>query len=259
MTLVIDIGNTNIVSGIYKEDKLTWFARFKTDKFRTSEEYYALLSAIKQNEWDTQSIKAVVLASVVPDMTRLWQHLIRKYFSLEPILINAYALLGITFLVEDPGFIGADLIANAFAAWKKYNSSCIVIDLGTATTIQLISKEGCFMGASIAPGVKTASLQLFEKAALLSEIELTAPPHILGTNTTDALLSGIVKGNALMVESFILQIKQYYQTLQPYTVILTGGVADLLAPLIPSVDIVDKTLTIDGLFLASKHLQQIIQ
>jgi len=251
MTLVVDIGNTNIVCGIYYQDSLIWHARFRTDRQRTADEYYALLISLKDNTWGAAKISHIIIASVVPDLTRMWQHLFRKYFSQDAIILNAYSPIGLTYVVDDPGFIGADLVANAFAAWKKYQSNSIIIDFGTATTLQMVTSEGKFLGAIIAPGMKAAASELFEKAALLSEIELTSPPVLLGTTTSDAMLSGIVKGHALMIESFIGELEKSYQSYIPFKVIITGGVSDLLAPFIPSVSIIDRTLTIEGIYLAS--------
>jgi type III pantothenate kinase len=252
MVLVVDIGNTNIVCGVYYNDVLIWHARFKTDRYRTSDEYFALLSALKDNTWSVEQIKNIAIASVVPDMTRVWLHVVNKYFSVKANIITGYTNLGLSYAATDPGFIGADLIVNALGAWKKYKSSCIIIDFGTATTLQLITSSGKFMGAIIAPGIRTASTELFDKAALLSEIELTTPASTLGTSTHDALLSGIVKGHALMVESFIQQLIVEHNKYKPLIAIATGGIADLLVPLVPSITHLDKTLTLDGLYLAAK-------
>ena len=249
--LVVDIGNTNIVCGVYKQDQLVWFARFQSSRNRTSDEYYSIVKPLLTDA-QMQSIQYVALASVVPELSRLWMHLLQKYTSAEIIEINGNSPLGLKFHVSDPGFIGADLIANAFGVWKKYHCAAIVIDLGTATKVQVNSPDGMFEGTVIAPGIKAGASSLFEKAALLSEIELSSPSVILGTNTRDALLSGIVRGHALMLEAFIQEIKSSYA--YPLTTVITGGICDLIAPLVPSVDIVDKTLTLDGLYLALKLL-----
>ncbi|MFO7660417.1 MAG: type III pantothenate kinase, partial [Candidatus Cloacimonadaceae bacterium] len=254
MTLVVDIGNTNIVCGIYNDDSLVWHARFRTDSRRTADEYFALLNSLRGSTWEISAISNVIIASVVPDLTRMWQHLSTKHFGKEALILNAYSDIGLSYVVKDPGFIGADLVANAFAVWKKYKSNTIIIDFGTATTLQLVSSAGKFMGAIIAPGMKSAATELFEKAALLSEIELTTPPVLLGTNTKDAMLSGIVKGHAMMVESFIQELKKEYQSQSPLQVIATGGISDLLAPFIPSITLIDRTLTIEGIYLAAKTL-----
>ncbi len=252
-TLVVDIGNTNITCGIYQKDLMTWFARFFSSPNRTADEFYSLLSSLLGNI-KTDMIKYVAIGSVVPELTRIWQHLITKYLSAGFCEISARCDLGLTYLVPEPGFIGADLIANAFGAWKKYSANCIVIDLGTATTIQFVTDKGSFEGAAIGPGIKTGADQLFQKTALLSQIEIENPPSILGTNTRDALLSGIVNGHAFMLDAYIQKIKQHYSECESIITIITGGIADLVKPLVPDLDFVDKSLTLDGIYLAHKHL-----
>ncbi len=254
MTLTVDIGNTNVTCGLFKAGLLIWHARFQTDRLKTSDEYYALLSSLSINAWNVQDVKTVVIASVVPDLTRMWQHLSRKFFRLESMIINGYSKLGLTFAVNDPGFIGADLIANALAAWKKYKTTCLIVDLGTATTLQLVSANGKFQGAIIAPGIITGSRELYEKAALLSEIELVPPQSLLGTNTRDAMLSGIVKGHALMIDGFVKELQKTHQGLMPLKIIATGGIADLISPQSDTIQIIDRTLTLEGLYLAAQIL-----
>jgi type III pantothenate kinase len=252
-TLVVDIGNTNITCGIYEQEKLVRFARFCSSIHRTADEYFSLLIPLL-NSKSLNKINNIIIGSVVPELMRIWMHLFQKYLTAEIWEINALSHLGIKYKVDDPSFIGADLIANAFGALKKYHSDCIIIDLGTATTIQFISKEGSFEGTAIAPGLKVSSDTLFEKAALLSQIEIVSPSVLLGTNTRDALLSGIVNGHAYMLESYIQNIKMQYPNCLNIITILTGGIADLIYPLVPSIDIVDKTLTLDGFYLAYKTI-----
>ncbi|MFO8145618.1 MAG: type III pantothenate kinase [Candidatus Syntrophosphaera sp.] len=252
--LVVDIGNTNITCGIYAGGEMAWFARFFSSTNRTADEYFSLLDILLK-DIKTESVNVVALASVVPELTRIWQHLFQKYFTAEVLEITALADLGLTYKVSDPSFIGADLVANAFGAWKKYPGDCIVIDLGTATTVEFITHEGSFEGASIAPGLKTGAEQLFEKAALLSQIEIVPPEALLGINTRDALLSGIVHGHAFMLQSYIQKIKSQYPDRPDIKTIATGGIADLVKSYVPSIDIVDKTLTLDGIYLAYKHLR----
>ncbi|MDD4223492.1 MAG: type III pantothenate kinase [Candidatus Cloacimonetes bacterium] len=248
-TLVVDIGNTNITCGIYQSDQMTWFARFYSSHNRTADEYYALLKPLLIGISE-QQITSIALASVVPELTRIWGHLFQKYLQAEVWDLTALSVPGLSYKVPDPSFIGADLVANAYGAWHKYRANCVILDLGTATKIQLVSADGCFEGSAIAPGIKTGADQLFEKAALLSPIELTAPPVLLGTNTKDALLSGIVQGHAFMLENYIQRIKQQHSDPRDLRVILTGGIADLVKPLVPSAEIVDKSLTLDGIHRA---------
>ncbi|MBM4403570.1 MAG: type III pantothenate kinase [Candidatus Cloacimonetes bacterium] len=250
LMLVVDIGNTNIVCGIYSGKTLAWHARLQSSSKRTADEYYALLASLWNHHYAVECIRTVTMASVVPELTRIWQHLFQKYLNARVVEINGYSPLGLSFRTADPGFIGADLIVNAFSAVHKYKTSCIICDLGTATTIQLVTASGEFYGTIIAPGLRTGASFLFERAALLSEIELTSPNVLLGTNTRDALLSGIIHGHANMIERFIEKIRSENSDLAPITAIATGGIADLIKPLTASVDVVDKTLTLDGLFAA---------
>lgn len=251
--LVIDIGNTNIVCAVYKSDEPIWTARFQSQRERTADEYYSLLRGLS-SDLDLSSIHFVALGSVVPELSRIWKHLISKHFSASVYEINGLSDLGITYKSTSPQTVGADLVANAYAAWKKYGQHAIVIDLGTATTIQVISATGVFEGAIIAPGLKTGAANLFAKAAQLHELELTNPPALLGKNTHDAVLSGVVHGHALMLESFIQKLKLQYFDLSPIQTVLCGGLSSLLKPLIPSADIIDKGLTLDGFYLALNKL-----
>jgi len=255
--LVVDIGNTNIVCGLYARQTLKWHARLQSSSKRTADEYYALLASLWNDHYQIGRIKYVTMASVVPELTRIWHHLFQKYLQVNVVEINGYSPLGLSFKTADPGFIGADLIVNAYSAVHKYNATCIICDLGTATTIQLVTSSGQFYGTIIAPGLRTGASFLFDNAALLSEIELTAPQHLLGTNTRDALLSGIVGGHAFMIETYIKKIRSEHSEQSPIISIATGGIAELIKPMIPSLDFVDKTLTLDGLNLAGMKLHPI--
>jgi len=250
---VVDIGNTNIVCGVYFQDMLVWHTRLQSLRDRTSDEYYSLIKSLLPENY-LQKVKYIALASVVPEMTRVWTHMIQKYFDAELYEIDAYSDLGLNYRVADPGFIGADLIVNAYGAITKYQTNCIVIDLGTATTIQVIRADGTFEGTVIAPGIRTGSAYLFGKAALLAEIELMTPTKLLGTNTNDALLSGIIYGHAFMIDSYISAIKRLYAQELDLKTIITGGMSDLIAPILSFINHVDKTLTMDGLLLALKRL-----
>jgi len=251
--LVVDIGNTNIVCGLFVARELIRTARFHSSVNRTADEYYSLLIPFITETGDI-NITDVAIASVVPELTRMWQHLFQRHFELSAKIITALSPLGLQYRVADPGFIGADLVVNAFAAWQKYHSSTIIIDLGTASTVQFVTDKGSFEGTAIIPGMKTGARNLFEKAALLSEIEISAPPALIGTTTSAALLSGIVNSHAFLLETYIHKLKQQYFDHKRILTILTGGMADLLKPLMPSVDCVDKTLTLEGLMLAAEKL-----
>ena len=253
--LAVDIGNTNISCGIYLDGEMAWFGRLFSSTQRTADEYFGLLGPLLDRVPEME-ISHIVFASVVPELTRIWQQLFKKYIPVPVMQINALSKLGLGFHVADPSFIGADLIANAFGAWKKYQANCIIIDLGTATKIQLVSETGKFEGTAIAPGLRTSAEQLASKAAQLSQIEIVAPPVLLGTNTRDSMLAGIVHGHAFMLEAYIRKVKEQYCSGKKVITAMTGGISELLVPLVPSVDILDKTLTLDGLYLAFQQLSR---
>ncbi|HHE37442.1 MAG TPA: type III pantothenate kinase [Candidatus Cloacimonetes bacterium] len=245
---VIDIGNTHIVMGVYQQNKLIHSWRFGTDNFRTEDEYFAMIKLLfLEKSFDLHNIKKIALASVVPELTHVYSHLIKKYLKCPLIKVDAYSNLGLNFPMKDPGFIGADLIVNAFAAREFYQTNCIICDFGTATTIQLIGKDGHFYGTVISPGVITSSSNLIKKASLLSDIRLVSPKNILGTTTKDALLSGILTGNALMIDGFIREIRSAYKKLGEIKAIATGGISDLICKNSKEIDIIDKELTLNGL------------
>ncbi len=251
--LVVDIGNTNIVCAVFRKGEMIWTSRFQTQRDRTSDEYYSLLSGLMP-EVNPKDIAMVALGSVVPELSRIWKHLISKYFTAQVYEINGLSPLGMQSKALYPQSVGADLIANAFGAWKKYRQSAIIVDLGTATTIQLVSAKGVFEGAIIAPGMKTGAANLFNIAAQLHELELVSPASLLGNNTHDAVVSGIVNGHAFMIESFVNKLKLQYFDLAPITTILCGGLAGLVKPMIPSADILDKNLTLEGFYMALNTL-----
>lgn len=248
---VLDIGNTNMELGLYdSEAGLVSSWRLSSDKLKTEDEYYTIIIRLLEHcEVNASEVVKIAIASVVPSLTRVFSHMAEKYFQrAELIVVSPYTPMGITFLVNDPGFIGVDLIVNAFSALQKYRDNCIICDLGTATTIQLVTKEGLFAGTVIAPGVITGSGNLFEKTALLPNIELQIPEVILGTNTENSMQSGIMRGTAYMLDGFIAGIKKEHQGLGNFKTIITGGISKLIYKLTRDIDIIDTSLTIDGLY-----------
>lgn len=249
--LAVDIGNTNIVLGLFWGGQLQRSVRIKSDASCSADEYHALLAA--------EALPApaeIVISSVVPKLTATWQHLAQKHYGIQALTISALSPLGLSFKVADPSFIGSDLIVNGFAAWSKYQGCVIVIDLGTATTVQLITASGSFEGTAIIPGLKTGARGLFQKAAQLFEIELDRPVSLIATNTHDAMLSGIVNSHAFLLEKYIYQLKLQYFDQKPITTVLTGGMAELLLPLMPSVDFLESNLILEGLKMARDKLMQ---
>ncbi len=252
--LAIDIGNTHIVLGIFLNDELIDSKRIGTDRLKTEDEYYVIIANLLDNIVKPSEISKVILSSVVPPLTRVFDHLINKYLKINSIIVSSKTQLGLRFPMKNPEFIGADLLVNAFAAKELYKRNVVICDLGTATTIQLVGKDGFFYGTAITPGIVTSADSLFNKASLLSNIRLEKPKKLIGTNTKDALLSGIIRGHAYSIDGFIEDIKKEYNDLKDILVIATGGMADMIFKLSKNIDKVDKNLTLTGLNLIAKTL-----
>ena len=235
--LAIDVGNTNTVFGIYKQDHLFHTYRVVSNLSNFNK---ALKDLIKKFE-----INFVSIASVVPKITESFKININ---STPYICINGKLDLGIKYPMEDPSFVGADLIANIYSALKKYQTNCIIIDFGTATTVQFVSEDWVYYGCAILPGINTAACSLFKKAALINTINLDNPKHILGKNTQESLNSGIILSHVYAVEGYIINIKKQYKHIKNIKTIATGGLVDLITKNTNIFDIIDKNLTLDGVF-----------
>ncbi len=263
MLLVSDIGNSNINFGIY-DNKLISTWRVHTYQERTSTEYFILLKSILQeNKVNLSDITDFIISSVVPHLDPIFEEMAVSYLKVQPVFVSYDMPLGLTFHnVPDPSVIGADLLVNATSAFYKYKKNCIVVDLGTATTIQLVSSKGEFLGTAIAPGVLTSAKQLFKKAAKLQDISINInipKLSIIGQNTYSSLLSGIIWGNSLMIDGFIKKIKQDYKSPDKsgsgeFIAIATGGMTPLIYKHCSEIDILDKNLTLDGLHIIYQRI-----
>jgi len=249
MLLTIDIGNTNTTIGLFKGDALVDCWHMATDTRRTADEYRCALEALLKGAGiGTQLVEGACIASVVPQLTATWQQLCERCFSAPALVVGADSHLGITLYYDNPRELGIDRALAAAAAHKKFNSDLIVIDFGTATTMDYINSRGLFMGGAIMPGFKTAADALFEKTRKLPRIEYELPQEALGTNTIACLQIGILGGYCLMIEAMVARIKAQVQG-EP-KVIATGGLAPLIARHTNVIDTVDAHLLLEGLKLA---------
>lgn len=248
MLLVIDVGNTNTVLGIYDRDRLMDNWRIWTERDRTSDEYGILMRNLFSSRGiPLEKIEAVSISCVVPPMLNMLLELCEKYFRVGPLVIDVGIQLGMPILTDTPAEVGADRIVNAVAAYHKYGKSLIVVDFGTATTFDYISPQGEYMGGAIAPGLGIASEALFIRASKLPRVELKRPKKVVGKNTVQSMQAGIVFGYVGLTDEIVLRMKEEVGT-NP-KVIATGGLAPLIASESKTIEGVDEFLTLEGLRL----------
>lgn len=247
MILVIDVGNTNIVAGVFEDKKLLANWRINTGSERTSDELGMFFHSFFEIEGiKRESIKAVIVSSVVPPIMYTLEHMIRKYFRHEPLVVGPGVKTGINIKYENPREVGADRIVNAVAAIEIYGGPVIIVDFGTATTFCAINSKAEYLGGIICPGIKISAEALFQKAAKLPRIELIRPETAIGKNTVTSMQSGIIFGYAGLVETLIKRTKNEMKE-QNIKVIATGGLARLIATECKEIDEVHSQLTLEGL------------
>jgi len=247
MILVFDVGNTNIVLGVYEEKKLLNDWRISTDKNKTSDEYGVLISQLfEYNGLKLMDVEAVVISSVVPPLMYSLQAMSIKYCNKEPIIIGPGIKTGMNIKYDNPREVGADRIVNAIAAYEKYGGPLIVVDFGTATTFCAISGEGDYLGGVISPGIKISSEALFQRAAKLPKVELVKPKNIICKNTINSMQSGIIYGYVGLVDYIVGRMKEEIGE-EVKNVVATGGLSGLIASESKTLNKIDKLLTLEGL------------
>jgi type III pantothenate kinase len=246
MLLAADIGNTNIVTGIYDGQKLLSRFRMATDPRRTRDEYTLYLKHfLSENSIDRSSITAVAVASVVPQADFAFAHMARAWLDTEAFFIDHKVKLNIRLDYGNPAEIGADRIVDAAAAWDKYKKAVIILDFGTATTIELVSAEGRYKGGLIIPGFKLMKDSLHARTARLPEVDIQKPSAILGTNTVKSIQSGLYHLSVGGIERIIQLLKKEHAP--EATVIATGGLASLVHEDLPSINAIEPDLTLSGI------------
>ncbi len=248
MLLTIDIGNTTIKLGIFEGENLKASWHIATDIDRMADEYaVVLLELLKQKGIANDAVKKVAMCSVVPPLTTTFEELLSKYFGISPLVIEAGVKTGVRIRMDNPREVGTDRIVNAAAAHHLYGGSVIIVDLGTATTFDVVSAEGDYLGGAIAPGMVIAIETLSERAAMLPRVELVKPPKTIGSNTISAMQSGILFGYVGLVEGLVDRIKK--ELGEKTKVVSTGGYAELIAAETAIIDAVNPDLTLQGLRL----------
>ena len=246
MLLVIDVGNTNIVYGLFDGDKLVHQWRVESGRGRTADEYAVVLWQLCQMyDVAVKDVHAAILASVVPSLTEPMIDLVKRAFGHEAMVVGPGIRTGMAILYENPREVGADRIVNAVAAFEKSKGGVIVVDFGTATTFDCVTPKGEYLGGVIAPGIQISADALFSRAAKLPRVEIAKPAKVVGRNTLASMQSGLVYGYVGLVDGLVERLLG--ELGYPCAVIATGGLAPLIAPLSKSIGEVDEMLTLVGL------------
>ncbi|KIL34969.1 transcriptional regulator [Cohnella kolymensis] len=246
MILVVDVGNTNIVLGLYEGSSLAHHWRLSTNRSSTVDEYGVLIRNLFQLAGvRAEQVEGVILSSVVPPLMNTLEQLFVKYVGREPLVVGPGIKTGLNIRSENPREVGADRIVNAVAGIEHYGAPLVIVDFGTATTFDYIDESGAYLGGAIVPGIGISAEALYQRAAKLPRIELTKPRTVVGRNTVAAMQAGIVYGYAGQVDGIVRRICKEF--LVDPQVIATGGLATLIAEESETIQKVDSLLTLEGL------------
>ncbi len=246
MILTVDIGNSNIVIGGVREDEIVFEARLRTERTKTSDEYALDLKNLMDiYDVEAKEVEGAVIASVVPQVLNSFRTAIKKLTGKVSLVVGPGIKTGLNILLENPGQTGADLVVADVAALREHKPPLVVIDMGTATTVSVLDKNGAHIGGCIIPGVKISMDALTERTALLPGLQLDKPKRAIGRNTVDAMRSGIMLGTACMLDGIVDRMEE--ELGEKVTVIATGGIAKFIVPLCRRPMIYDKDLLIKGL------------
>ncbi len=247
MLLAIDMGNTNIKYGVFKDDTLVASFRVSSRISRTADEYGSVLVGLLSDRGIKKTdIDGIILSSVIPALNYTICHMCEFFFGISPLIVGPGVKTGLNIKADNPKEVGADIIVNSVSAHTKYGGPIIVIDFGTATTFDVISEKCELLGVVIAPGIKTSLEGLVSKTAQLPMVELDSPGTVIGKNTKHCMQSGIIFGFSGLVDNIIKKIKKELK-LEDIKVVATGGLGEIIAKEVRSISCVDRTLTLDGL------------
>ncbi|MBC8080831.1 MAG: type III pantothenate kinase [Gorillibacterium sp.] len=248
MILVVDVGNTNIVLGVYKGKDLLHDWRLSTDRSATADEYGMIIANLFCHvHLRFEDVEGMIISSVVPPLIAVLEDLCAKYMKMTPLIVGPGLKTGLNILYENPREVGADRIVNAVAGIELYGAPLVIVDFGTATTFDYVDEQGRYLGGAIAPGIGISTEALYQKAAKLPRIELVKPKSTVGRNPVASMQAGIIFGFAGQVDGIVDRIREEFGT-DP-KVIATGGLAQMIASETRTIEIVNPLLTLEGLRL----------
>lgn len=248
MLLVVDVGNTNTVLGLYSGERVERTFRIQTDVRRTADETAVLLSNLFRHAGIEGPIAGAIVSCVVPDTLRTIIETCRRHFDVEPMVVGPGVRTGMPILADNPREVGADRIVNSVAAFALVGAACIVVDFGTATTFDCISHKGEYMGGVIAPGYQISADALFSRTSKLPRVEVERPRRVIGRNTVHSMQSGLFYGYVSLVDGVVARIKEEMPAPIP-RVMATGGLASVIADASEAIEQVEEDLTLEGLRL----------
>ncbi|WP_418559378.1 type III pantothenate kinase [Megasphaera massiliensis] len=246
MLLVIDVGNTNIVLGIFKDQELVDHWRVSTDRLRTTDEYGVLIRHLFYlNGVNSEEIDAIIISSVVPPVMPTLERMCQRYFGLTPLVIGPGVKTGMDIKYDNPREVGADRIVNAVAAYEKFGGPVIIIDFGTATTFCAVDKKGTYLGGAICPGIGISTEALVQRTAKLPRIEVVQAEKVICRNTVESMQAGVFYGFVGQVDGIVTRMRRELGC--KAKVVATGGLAVIVAPATDAIDVVEPMLTLEGL------------
>ncbi len=248
MLLALDVGNTNITIGVFEGETLRFESRVATDRRKMPDQYAVeLLDILRLHGMDARAFEGAVISSVVPPLDRAIRQAVETVTGMNPLLVGPGTKTGINIRLDNPAQLGPDLLVGAVAAIAGYGAPCLIWDLGTATTLSVVDREGAFLGGAIMPGVGTAIESLIQQASLLPRIRIEAPPRAVGPNTIQSMQSGAIFGNAAMIDGMCDRVER--ELGYPVKVIATGGLGREIVPHCRREIVYDDTLLLTGLRL----------
>ena len=246
MLLVIDVGNTNIVLGSFKDQELVDHWRVSTDRLRTTDEYGVLIRHLFYlNGVNSEEIDAIIISSVVPPVMPTLERMCQRYFGLTPLVIGPGVKTGMDIKYDNPREVGADRIVNAVAAYEKFGGPVIIIDFGTATTFCAVDKKGTYLGGAICPGIGISTDALVQRTAKLPRIEVVQAEKVICRNTVESMQAGVFYGFVGQVDGIVSRMRKELGC--KAKVVATGGLAVIVAPATDAIDVVEPMLTLEGL------------